>query len=205
MNMLNLKREDRLGVAHRPSLAHSGTGRIIRRHTQRGWTLVEGCAGLAVAAILAGSAVSSFSGVINRKKLEVKSGQLLADLHYLRSEVVSRNEGLRISFGQDDGGSCYVLHSGSADQCQCSSSGQASCQDPNSRVLKSVAMPQQNGITITHNVASIHFDPRLGTSSPAGTVRMVDKQGRSIHHVVSIRGRVRTCSVRATLPNVPKC
>lgn len=182
-----------------------GYGKGVARRAHCGWTLVECCSALAVVSVLASSGVSSFSDLINRKKLEVKSGQLLADLHYLRSEVVSRNEGLRISFGQDDGGSCYVLHSGSADQCQCSSSGQASCQDPNSRVLKSVAMPIENSITITPNVASIHFDPRLGTSSPAGTVRMMDTQGRSIHHVVSIRGRVRTCSAGVPLPNLPEC
>lgn len=175
------------------------------RRTQRGWSLVESCAALAVASILAGSAASSYSDLMTRKRLELGSQQLVADLGYLRSEVVSRNEGLRISFGQDSAGSCYVLHSGSVGDCECNASGQAACPSSDSRIIKSVALPSQNGITIAANVSSIHFDPRLGISSPAGTLRLIDKQGRSIHHVVSVRGRVRVCSQGSLLSTLPSC
>lgn len=198
-------------AVHSPAMPHHDNltaGKPVPRKSRQaiqGWTLIECCSALAVVCVLASSAVSSFTDLITRKRLEMGSNQLLADLHYLRSEVVARNEGLRISFRQDDGGSCYVLHNGAAQDCTCSSNGSTSCQSPTARVIKSLALPTRNGITIQSNVASIHFDPRLGTSSPAGTVRVVDKQDRSIHHVVSIRGRVRVCAPEDNLPNLPSC
>ena len=44
------------------------------------------------------------------------------------------------------------------------------------------------------NVASIAFDPLHGTSTPTGTLRLVDGRGRAVHHVVNVMGRVRSCT-----------
>jgi hypothetical protein len=118
---------------------------------------------------------------------------------------LTKNTGLRISFGQGEQRDCYILHTGPSDVCSCAGPAAPSCQGPESVVLKAVALPSRNGITIKSNVSSIYFDPRVGTSSPAGTILMMDKQGRSIHHVISIRGRVRTCSDNPLPRGTPKC
>ena len=33
-----------------------------------------------------------------------------------------------------------------------------------------------------------------GTSTPTGTLRLVDSRGRAVHHVVNVMGRVRSCT-----------
>lgn len=189
------------------TLLRGVTGRLrqLKHRAQRGLTLVECCATLAVASLLAGAASGSFSDLLQRVRLAAGSDQLLADIQYLKSEALTRNTGLRISFGQGEQRDCYILHTGPSDVCSCAGPAAPSCQGPESVVLKAVALPSRNGITIKSNVSSIHFDPRVGTSSPAGTILMMDKQGRSIHHVVSIRGRVRTCSDSSLHRGTPKC
>jgi type IV fimbrial biogenesis protein FimT len=54
-------------------------------------------------------------------------------------------------------------------------------------------------------VNSILFDPRIGTASPGGTVRLTDSTGREIRHIVNLRGRVRTCSAHGALAEHPAC
>jgi type IV fimbrial biogenesis protein FimT len=54
-------------------------------------------------------------------------------------------------------------------------------------------------------VNSILFDPRIGTASPGGTVRLTDSAGREIRHIVNLRGRVRTCSAQGALAEHPAC
>jgi type IV fimbrial biogenesis protein FimT len=58
---------------------------------------------------------------------------------------------------------------------------------------------------VAANVNSILFDPRVGTASPGGTVRLTDSAGREIRHIVNLRGRVRTCSVQGALGGHPPC
>ena len=42
--------------------------------------------------------------------------------------AVARNAPLRISFESGAGGSCYVIHTGAANQCSCAADGTAVCQ-----------------------------------------------------------------------------
>jgi type IV fimbrial biogenesis protein FimT len=48
------------------------------------------------------------------------------------------------------------------------------------------------------------FDPVRGTTSPAGTVRVVSDAG-SIHHVVNIMGRARSCSPDGAVKGYKAC
>ena len=49
------------------------------------------------------------------------------------------------------------------------------------------------------------FDPLHGTSTPTGTLRLVDAGGRAVHHVVNVMGRVRSCSPPARAPAMRAC
>ena len=55
------------------------------------------------------------------------------------------------------------------------------------------------------NVASILFDPVHGTSTPAGTVRVIGSTGRELRHVVNVMGRVRTCSPQGGVSGYRAC
>ena len=100
----------RPAAASKPALRRPGVAAPSRRATCRGISLIEACAVLAVLSVLAGLALPSFGDHLAKRRLEGRAVELSNDLQYLRSEAVSRNEAMRISFGTDAGGSCYVLH-----------------------------------------------------------------------------------------------
>jgi type IV fimbrial biogenesis protein FimT len=157
---------------------------------QRGVTMIEACITLAIVGILAGSALPSFKDSLDKRKVEGISSEVGTDLRYARSEAVARNVGVRVSFHQG----CYVVHTGSRDDCRCDGQGPAVCSG-DAVALKTVSA--SNSVQVIANVSSLRFDPINGTTSPTGTVCTVPANGRSLHHVVSIMGRVRTCSPAA--------
>jgi type IV fimbrial biogenesis protein FimT len=159
---------------------------------QRGVTMIEACITLAIAGILAGSALPSFKESLDKRKVEGFSSEVGTDLRYARSEAVARNTGVRVSFYQG----CYVVHTGSRDDCQCDGQGPAVCTG-DAVALKTVNAASARGVQIVSNVSSMRFDPSHGTTSPTGTVCTVPASGRAVHNVVSIMGRVRTCQPAA--------
>ncbi len=156
---------------------------------QRGVSLIECCMTLAIAGILAGTALPSFKDTLDKRSLEGLSSEVGTDLRYARSEAVARNSGVRVSFYQG----CYVVHTGSRADCQCDGQGPAVCTG-DAVALKTVNTAAARGAQVVANVSSLRFDPTNGTTSPAGTICTVPASGRALHHVVNIMGRVRTCS-----------
>ena len=163
------------------------------RSAQRGLSLIECCVTLAIASVLVGTAVPSFDSQLKTRRLDGTAAELAVDLHYVRSEAVSRNEGVRIGFQTVAGGHCTVIHTGVAGVCPCDSNGVAQCAS-GATALKTVFHPADRGVSVQSNVASMRFDPTTGTVTPAGTVRITAADGRAVHHVVNIMGRVRSCS-----------
>ena len=77
--------------------------------------------------------------------------------------------------------------------------------DAGALAIKSVVLPGAEHISVAGNVGSIVFDPLHGTSTPSGTLRVVDARGRAVHHIVNVLGRVRSCSPQRALPSYPSC
>jgi len=163
------------------------------RNQQRGLTLVEMAATLAVAAILAGTAVPSLQDSSKKRVLHGTAAQLATDLQFARSEAIARNEGVRVSFHALAGAACMVIHTGTTNDCNCSDQGVAQCTG-SAVLIKSSYFAASSGVAVTANVASMRFDSTLGTVTPAGTVRVASASGPSVHHVVSMLGRLRSCS-----------
>jgi type IV fimbrial biogenesis protein FimT len=176
---------------------------LTARRQQRGLTLIEACMTLAVATVLAGAAVPSFDGVLKSKRMEGQASELAIDLRYVRTEAVARNEGVRIRFQSVVGGTCTVIHTGSSTDCSCGASGVAQCSN-GATALKTMFYPA-GGVAIQSNVASMRFDPSNGTVTPAATIRVVGADGRAIHHVVNMVGRVRSCAAGAAVPGLKAC
>jgi type IV fimbrial biogenesis protein FimT len=167
-----------------------------------GFTLVEAAITVAIAAVTLSAAVPNFGSFVETRRLNGVAAQLATDIQFIRSEAVLRNSALRLSLHEDSAGSCYVLHSGLARECSCVGDGPAQCSG-DAREIKTVVLPARDRIRVQGNVASILFDPLHGTSTPAGTLKIVADSGRAVHHVVNIMGRVRTCSPLGAAPAVP--
>lgn len=164
------------------------------RRAQRGLTLIEVCVAGCIAAVLVGSGVPSFKESLNRRHLDGAAAEALTDLHFARSEAVSRNQRVRVSYlGAADGAQCMIVHTGAAADCTCGAQGVAQCS-AGVNVLKAKAYAAGDAVSIRANVAHMVIDPVRGTFTPAGQVRATLANGTEIRHVINPNGRVRTCS-----------
>ncbi len=171
---------------------------------QRGITLVEACVTLAIATIVTTGAAPSMQQLLDARRFDGTASQLASDLQFTRISAVARNQRLRFSLQTDATGSCYVIHTGSAGACPCGDSGPAVC-DSGATEIRTVRLPASDRVLVQANVASILFDPVHGTSTPAGTLRVIASNGRELRHVVNVMGRVRTCSPQGNVGGYRAC
>lgn len=180
------------------------TKHVPRPRRHRGLTLIELAIVVAVAAVAASVAVPGLRDLVDGRRLIGAAARLAADVQFARSEAVSRNRTLRLSFQSIPQASCYVVHTGAAAQCRCAAAGPATCTG-GAVEIKTVVLADADRVVVAANVASMVFDPRHGTVTPAGTLRTVDARGRAVHHVVNVMGRVRSCSPGAAVDGFPAC
>src|SRR2546423_4918961 len=84
------------------------------------------------------------------RRLDNAASQLANDIHLIRTAAVARNQALRLSFLPRVGGSCYVIHTGSAGQCECNGSAPAVCHG-NAREIKTVSIADTDEVSVTPN------------------------------------------------------
>lgn len=168
---------------------------------QRGFTLAEALVVLALMAVLALLAWPPLQSLVDRWRLDAAATALAHDLQFARSEAVVRNETVRLSVLPDGAlGSCYLVHTGPASACSCRGrcSGEAAW-------LRQVDLPASRRLQLQAPAASLHFDPQLGTCTPAGTFQLSSPSGASVHQIVSVMGRVRSCSPGRTVAGHAAC
>jgi type IV fimbrial biogenesis protein FimT len=172
---------------------------------QHGFGLIEVCVVMALAAVLASLAAPSFQELMAARRLEGAATQLATDLQFIRTEAVARNQALRLSVYEPTTGSCYVLHSGAHDDCDCQGNeGPAQCSGT-AQEIKTVRLLNSQRVALQANVESFLFDPVHGTSTPSGTLRVAGPGSRAIHHVVNVMGRVRSCSPEGVVAGYRAC
>jgi type IV fimbrial biogenesis protein FimT len=160
---------------------------------QRGFTWIETTVVMTIIGVVTTQAAPAMSGLIDSRRLEGAAVQFATDVQYARTEAIARNLPVRLSLRNAATGTCYVLHTGTSAQCSCTGAEPAICTG-DAREIKTVFHPSTQGITIAANAASVAFDPLHGTSTPTATVRILGRQGRAIHHVINVMGRVRSCT-----------
>jgi type IV fimbrial biogenesis protein FimT len=169
-----------------------------------GLSLIELCVVLALSALVLTLVVPGFGSLIERQRLRGSAAELAAELQWLRIEALVRNEALRFSLHATADGSCTVVHTGAREHCRCEDTGPARCED-GAVALKTSHWPLAERVAVQANVGSMLFDPGQGTTTPTGSVRLTDSEGRGITHVVNILGRVRSCSPEGRVPGYRAC
>lgn len=171
---------------------------------QRGLTLVELGVTLTVVALVALAAWPALSDLLQRRALVGLAAELRADLQRARSEAVARRQGVRMEVQAVDGGSCWLAWAGASGACRCTGTAEPAC-DGGAVLVSHRFVEARTGLAVSASVAALRFDPRLGTATPSGTLRIATAGGAAVHHVVNLTGRVRSCSVGGALAGVPEC
>jgi type IV fimbrial biogenesis protein FimT len=174
----------------------------MTRQRACGVSLLEACIVLAIAAVLAAMAVPSFSAALQRRAVQAAASQFEFDVHEARMQALSRSQRVRIRFAAD--GRCYVVHTGPAGGCTCEGGGPPRC-DASAEVLKAESWALDAGVRVLASVPATAFDPVHGTASPAVTVRVAGPDGRAVHEVVNIMGRVHACSPAPAMAGYQPC
>jgi type IV fimbrial biogenesis protein FimT len=182
--------------------------RLARRQTSRqtslGLTLIEALMVTATAAASLGVTLPGWQDVRRAHQLESAAAQFAADAMQARSLAVALAAPVRLTVQQPEGGACYVIHTGHANDCTCDSQGRAACQG-DAQALRVVGFDAAQPVRLRSNSASMLFDADRGTVTPTGTVSLSLPSGNGMNAVINIMGRVRRCTTGEPVAGYPAC
>lgn len=213
MTQLNTPRREARENAPRPAASRQGhrggaeTLRALRRLRPlrcAGASLIELCVCLIVIAILASQAVPAMEQLKQSQRLDLIAQTLMTDIQQARSEAVQRADAVHLRFSRHALGSCYLMHTGDAGQCTCDDNGQATCAAA-AQLIKREWVAASKRVSLRSNVNTMSFQARQGTVTSTGSIDVSDSAGPTIRHIVSIAGRVRTCSPNGGVKRLPIC
>jgi type IV fimbrial biogenesis protein FimT len=193
-------------------MEHTGTALPCPHPTRRGLhrraiglSMVEMLCSLAITLVILGGALPMCRELRASQALQATAALLETDLQYARSLAVTGRRSIRLSVqALDSGGSCYLVHTGAAQACRCAGHGRAQCE-PGAELLRLVEQDLPAGITLAPVQRSILFDGDKGTVTPTATLKVTDRDGRAIHQVINIMGRVRSCVPAGSLGGLRPC
>lgn len=175
------------------------------RKAQTGLSLVEMLISLAITLVLLGGALPMIDELRTGQALAATASVLETDLHYARSLAIGSGQPVRLSLQVlNNGHTCYAVHTGPANACRCDGKGQSQCESE-ARLLRLEEQVASHGVRVGPVSRSILFDGRKGTITPTATLQVVAPDGRAIHQVVNIMGRVRSCTPGGKVGGLRPC
>lgn len=178
---------------------------IRAHHLQRGLTLVDVLCTLSICMLLLGSAVPMFNELLQGQRLMAVAALLETDIQLARSTAISTGQPVRLLVQTGaTGGSCYLLLTGPADTCTCTDQGEARCES-GAQPLRVEGQPAASGVTLAALTRPLTFDGRKATVTPTATLRLSGRDGRAIHQVINIMGRVRSCAPGGAIGGLRSC
>jgi len=174
------------------------------RSRSAGLSLLETCICLAILGVLALPALQAMKDLRDRRRLHAVAEQVFVDLQFARSESVRSGSTIHLSFADLGEGSCYWMHIGKTSDCACDHAGQVSCAATGA-LLRSHWQPRSTATLIRANVNRMTFKGEQGTVSSAATIEVSNGSGSRVQHIVSIMGRIRSCSMDTDRGALPRC
>ena len=176
----------------------------MKRNAGKGVTLVEAAVVVIIIAVLAGMAVPSLRGLLDRQALRGGADELRTDLQHLRAASIARGETLWFATQASTAGSCYVIHSGSSGDCRCDAGGHATCTG-DAQALKAVGFRADGRLQLQSTASALAFDPWRGTLTPTATLKLIGPHGEAVHQVMNVLARARTCSPGGSVGGYAAC
>ena len=164
---------------------------VSKSRRARGVTLVESLCATSILTIAVGLAMPNLKSWRERQTLISAAAEVETDLQYARSQAVANNAAVHFTLRNDSGGACYVVHTGAKDDCTCSRSSATCTAD--AKLIRYSAYPDSGAVKVLTGPTALTFDPRRGTVTPTATLKLTT-ESHTIHQIVSITGRTRSCS-----------
>lgn len=187
-----------------PPCTPPAPGCRFRRHGARGLSAVESLVAAAIVSTLVAVATASLAPMRNQWALTSAAAEFETDVQFARSLALLRQQTVRVRLPSPGEGRCWIVHTGARDACRCHPAGVAECAG-DAEVLRQAPVDRTLPLRLEANVRSIAFDPQHGTATPAATVRFSAPDGRAVHQVIGIMGRVRSCTPSPPLPGYRPC
>ena len=150
--------------------------------------------------VLGSLALPWLRDAVELRRLKAASSQWSALIQAARHGAFTLNRPMRLEF-QAGAPACLVLHTGARGAC--SGCAAAPCRDGAERLAMTPAL--HSGITASASSNSLFWNPSDRTVTPTGTVRLELQDGRALHHVVNLVGRLRLCSPGGLVIGVSPC
>jgi prepilin-type N-terminal cleavage/methylation domain-containing protein len=166
----------------------------------RGFTMIELMITVAVIAIVLSVAAPSFTSFLAKKRVESTMAELSTDIQYARSESVSRNAAVRLTYVSS---SCYAVHL-STDAASCTTT-------TNMIKTQSLTSGSTAALSAASNGYYIEFDPvrGLATFSDGNTPGAINinssNNAYQLRAAVCTMGRVVVCSPNTSFNGYPTC
>lgn len=198
---------------------------MARHSGEGGFTLIELLVTVSLVVIVLGLGVPSFHNYILLQRLKSVNAQLVTDLNLARSEAVSRNATLRVSFGEDSDVTCYTLYTStsSAFRCNCLLGPGSACTPnstntpPTAQEVHTVQVPKSGSVRL---VVSANADTAFGISAMTGGLLSIPTDlssitpvpyridttidsARTLRTVIGLTGQVSVCGVSSQLGATP--
>ncbi|MBL8330164.1 MAG: GspH/FimT family protein [Rubrivivax sp.] len=170
----------------------------------RGLSLIESLVAAGIAASAAAAVIPGLSTWRAQLSVRHAAAEFETDVYHARSLALTHNETVRLGFDASDAGACWVIHTGPRGGCQCEGTAEARCEG-DARLLRHATLAGAKGLRLETNAGTMAFDPGHGTVSPAATVRFSAQGARTVHQVVGIMGRVRSCVPGGGLSGYRSC
>jgi len=176
------------------------------RFAQQGLTLVETMTVLVVMSLAVGTALPGLSSMRQKAELSGAAAQVETDVQFARSQALALNRTVQLTLREANGSTCYIVHTGPAADCSCSGTapGAAACAG-DSELLRAMSFGPQAQVQVRSASKSVTFDPVRGTVTPTATLRVEGRDGRAIHEIVNVLGRVRSCTPNGRVVDERRC
>lgn len=179
-----------------------------------GFTLIELMVAVAVLAIVVALAAPSLRRYVEVQRLRAVNSQLVTDLQFARSEAVSRNARVRVTFRGDASQSCYSIYTYSNNlvSCDCRLANPCGAAGAGYTEIRTTRVPFSGRVRMVPDAGQpieFAFEPLAGslytipidaayTPLPSYTVRVRLDAQRELYTIVGQSGRPTVCRPSAS-------
>lgn len=166
----------------------------------RGLGLVEALVVLALIATLAAAVLPGLRDAVDLRRLRTASAQWASLIHAARHWAFTLHRPVRLEF-QSGPRACLLLHTGPRGACiGCTAT---DCREGAQLLASTPVLGAE--LVASASSTSMLWSPADRTVTPTGTITLALADGRALHHVVNLVGRMRLCSPGGLVTGVAAC